>query len=202
MPRQGQLVRQMSTAVRTNYEYREASAKVAYELQMLVQTACILHAEVDSRSTNGAQAVIHNALIHAFLLGVRNLYEFFWRGDRDGIHARDFMEPERWTHKQPKFQKSKHWSPVDEAKAPSEGEDLMKLIHTRLAHFSWKRVSEGKICWMVDQIAPEFVEPLQVFVNKVAPDRLSPDFLGAVEELEEAVRGFRRGPVSPVPPSA
>ncbi len=186
---------QKDATVRTADEFREASKKVGYELGMLTGTVKILDAVAGTVSATVEDETIRNALIHSFLLGVRNIHEFFWGGKEDGIHARDFIQSEQWTAKQPRLRRGKYWVPADEAKAPPQGQDLITLIHTRLAHLSWRRVSEGKIHWVTRQIAAEFLVPLQTFTTKATPDRLSPKFLAAVEELEDFVcMGSRSGP--------
>jgi len=168
-------------------EFCEASAKVAYELGMVAHTARALHYYRVPESPSLECQLIYNALIHSFLLGIRNLYEFLWGGQSDGIHAKAFVEPGKWTAKRPKFRKGEHWKPMNHTGNPVDGQDLIKLIQTRLAHLSWKRVSEGKVAWFVLPIAAEFVAPLSTFVSQVAADRLSPDLCTAVQELADFV---------------
>ncbi len=180
--------RAASGAVRTQEELFDASTKVAYELTMIARTANILMRKPRSASQSEEAQVIYNALVHCFLLGVRNLYEFFWGADRDGIHAKAFVEPRKWTAKKPIFRKGHHWTPIGNARDSSDGENLIQLIQTRLAHLSWKRVSEGKIQWGVGPIAAGFLSPFSTFANQARAGCLSPDFLGAVQELDAIVQ--------------
>lgn len=196
---------------RTDEELHEGASKLAYELRMLFNTAVVLNRlnRLWSAQTAPDDWCIHevpvpaqltyNAFVHSFLLAVRNVHEFFFPGL--GVHpntmkAKDFVEPAAaWSLDPPVFTTPKHWRFVDPPKEPSMGIDFIKLIHTRLAHLTWDRVSEGKIAWVVENIVLEFIAPTRRFAYLVAPGRLSDDFRSAVSEIEaiaEKLRGRAR----------
>lgn len=173
----GELAKRRS---RTEPELRQASTKLAYEIGMLTGTLRELPHVGDALSNDSQRRVVHNALIHAFLMFVRNVHSFLFIQPRlpEDLVASDFFdEPAEWTTARP-----------DDPLADSPWREI---INYRVAHLSWKRLECDPPDWPMDQLAAVLCGPLRLFSEIVDDAKVDPQLRSRISELGEAVGEVR-----------
>ncbi len=168
----------MMTAKRSLQQKQDAIDRLKYEVKMLSRTAEYFSREPDSKQP----WVVHNSLIHSFLLAVRNLYEFLFRNKnhKDTIHATELVGPD-WNIIVPRFEEGVHWSKDEPKKMGTGKSSFYQILSQRLSHITWARVDQSKLDWHEQEIIREFLKPIDRFQNAL-PDELKSD------ELAEEVR--------------
>jgi len=133
---------------------------VQFELWMLSGTIIELDS-IDQRKdkAKGTYELVHNALLHSFLLAARNIHEFLFtenkKKDTDLI-AQDF------------FDDPSQWSPSQEG--PWKDQKVISVIHKSLAHMTWHRSRQIKPDWRALDIAVVITRTLGQFLD-AAPRR-------------------------------
>ena len=115
-----------------------------------------------------SKSLSDNALLHAFLLAVRNLCKFLYSHacHANDIIAEDFFDDhDAWHNVRPKL--------------PPEFEEgkLAELISKRLLHLTYERAEGTKPTWGAFRIAWELREAIKAFVERAPPDRLATEFI-------------------------
>lgn len=160
----------MARQKRDNRGRLGATTKLRYELMMLLGTLNKLRDGGPSLKLQ--DPVLYNALLHSFLLAVRNLHVFLYstkephQGD---IIAEDlFDDSNTWTTGRP----------------GSRDQDLLDLINRRLCHLTWDRVFLEKPGWHCEPIAQTLASALERFVELANEGDLD-------DEFKKLVRTFR-----------
>lgn len=181
----------VETRRRTEDEAKAAIERLAYEIKMLTRTASYSSRKLKRKRTK----VVRNALVHSFLLAVRNLHEFFFSTNdhADTIYAKTFIES--WELKKPNFREGFHWHRVEENEEGPKSKDFFSIISQRLHHITWARVKESKLNWHEQAITNEFLVPIRKFRTAFSQEWPTVDivyFEASVSELEETCKRFER----------
>lgn len=166
----------MVRIMRTDTTLRKASLAVNYEINMMGNSLqAMLRSNVTIESLP-EEHLVANALLHAFLLAVRNLCKFLYSHGHQAndIIAEDFFDNHvAWHNVRPRL--------------PLEFEEgkLAKLISRRLLHLTYERAEGTKPTWGAFRIAWELRKAIRVFIERVPSDRL------ATELVEDATAFLR-----------
>ena len=140
---------------RSEEELLEASKALAYEFQMLWNTAMLLSSDKFNRPDDVEMLTVNFALLESFLIHARNLLDFLFTrgGNPDYVSAKDYVE--NWWEKKPK--KSLLLTQTHGA------------IHTDVSHLSFKRnaVLKQSLDWRYLDITLELRERLSDFAKLV-----------------------------------
>lgn len=150
--------------VRIDATLRKASLAVDYDFNMMGNSLqAMLESNVTIESTPH-EHLVANALLHSFLLAVRNLCKFLYSHayQANDIIAEDFFDDnDTWRNLRPEL--------------PLEFEEgkLAKMISRRLLHLTYERAEGTKPTWGAFRIAWELGKAMEVLVERVPPDRLA-----------------------------
>lgn len=162
-------------------DLRRASINLAYEIDMLTGIVRVLLQERVAPPRSERDTVVHNALIHAFLMFIRNLHAFLYmKGQKpDDLVALDFFdEDSQWTTRRP----------LDPIRC--NGSRLREMINYRVAHLSWKRLETVPPEWPFLEMAHALSQSILSFRRLVDESRIDDAFKKSVSEMDKFLARF------------
>jgi hypothetical protein len=140
----------------TKEQFDEAAKAIGYEIKMLKGTYCLI-ATRDSNPSGPEDKVIYNALIHSFLVAVRNLDTFFYARGKS-FNGNPDMKPSDFLVKE-----------LDSL--PPRNKEICGRISRRLMHLTWEDAEDPDLEWKPQDYATSLYGALRVFCDATFKDK-------------------------------